>query len=107
MRQRSPAVLCDGYRGVYLNWGCGGLISFIAKAGTRCSMKVLLWVLQGLAALLYAASGVMKTFMLDKVSQGVASFGALPREGWIALGVLELVCTAGLIVPGLSIGSRS
>jgi uncharacterized membrane protein YphA (DoxX/SURF4 family) len=63
-------------------------------------MNILLWVLQVLAALLYGASGVMKVFMFDKVSEGVPSFGALPREAWMALGILELVCTVGLIVPG-------
>jgi uncharacterized membrane protein YphA (DoxX/SURF4 family) len=62
-------------------------------------LNVLLWILQVLASLLYASSGVMKAFMLDEVSDGVASFGALPREGWMALGILELVCAVGLIVP--------
>ncbi len=62
-------------------------------------MNMLLWVLQVLAALLYAASGVMKVFMFDKVSEGVQSFGALPREAWMALGIVELICTVGLIVP--------
>ena len=62
-------------------------------------MSVLLWVLQALAALLYGASGVMKVFMFDKVSADVPSFGALPRSAWTALGILELVCTVGLIVP--------
>ena len=62
-------------------------------------MNILLWVLQVLAALLYGASGVMKVFMFDKVSKDVPSFGALPREAWMALGILELVCTVGLIVP--------
>jgi len=62
-------------------------------------MNILLWVVQLLAALLYGSSGVMKVFMFDKVSQGVPSFGALPREAWTALGILELVCTVGLIVP--------
>ena len=62
-------------------------------------MNILLWVLQVLAALLYGASGIMKLFMLDQVSEGVPSFGALPREAWMALGVLELACVAGLIVP--------
>jgi uncharacterized membrane protein YphA (DoxX/SURF4 family) len=62
-------------------------------------MNVLLWVLQVLAALLYGSSGVMKVFMFDKVSEGVPSFGALPREAWMTLGILELVCTVGLIVP--------
>jgi hypothetical protein len=62
-------------------------------------MNILLWALQVIAALLYGASGVMKVFMFDKVSEGVQSFGALPRQAWTALGILELVCTAGLIVP--------
>jgi hypothetical protein len=63
-------------------------------------MNILLWVLQVFAALLYGGSGVMKVFMFDKVSEDVPSFGALPREAWKALGILELVCTVGLIVPG-------
>lgn len=62
-------------------------------------MNILLWVLQILAAILYLASGVMKVFLFEKVSEGVPSFGALPREGWRALGILELVCAGGLVVP--------
>ncbi|SRR5258708_2229669 len=62
-------------------------------------MNVLLWVLQVLAALLYGSSGVMKVFMFDKVSQDVPSFGALPRKAWMTLGIVELVCTVGLIAP--------
>jgi hypothetical protein len=62
-------------------------------------MNILLWVLQVLAALMYGSSGVMKVFMFDKVSHDVPSFGALPRRVWITLGILELACTVGLIVP--------
>jgi len=62
-------------------------------------MNILLWVLQVLAALLYGASGVMKVFMFDEISKDVRSFGALPRQVWMALGILELVCVVGLIVP--------
>ena len=62
-------------------------------------MTIQLWVLQVLAALLYGASGTMKVFMFDKISADVKSFGALPREAWMVLGILELVCTVGLIVP--------
>ena len=62
-------------------------------------MNIVLWSLQVLAALLYGASGVMKAFMFDKASEGVPSFGALPRKAWMALGIIELVCTIGLIVP--------
>ena len=58
-----------------------------------------MWVLQVLAALLYGASGVMKVFLFEKVSEDVRSFDALPRKAWMALGILELVCTVGLIVP--------
>jgi uncharacterized membrane protein YphA (DoxX/SURF4 family) len=63
------------------------------------NMNILLWVLQVLAALMYGSSGVMKVFMFDKISHDVASFGALPRGAWMTLGILELVCTVGLIVP--------
>ena len=62
-------------------------------------MNILLWVLQILAALLYAASGIMKLFMFDKVSKDVPSFGALPRNAWTLLGLLELICMVGLIIP--------
>ena len=62
-------------------------------------MNIALWVLQILAALVYGASGVMKVFMFDKASEGVQSFGALPRNVWTALGILELTCLVGLIVP--------
>ena len=62
-------------------------------------MNILLWILQVLAALLFGASGVMKVFLFEKVSKDVPSFGALPRNAWMSLGILELVCTVGLIVP--------
>ena len=41
----------------------------------------------------------MKAFMFDKSSEDVRSFDALPRKVWMALGILELVCTAGLTTP--------
>jgi hypothetical protein len=37
--------------------------------------------------------------MFHKVSKDVRSFEALPRNAWMALGILELVCAVGLIVP--------
>lgn len=62
-------------------------------------MNVFLWALQIVAAFLYAASGVMKIFMFEQISGDVPSFGALPRQVWMALGILELVCVVGLIAP--------
>src|SRR6476469_6058368 len=41
----------------------------------------------------------MKVFLFDKISADQPSFGALPRNAWTTLGILELVCVAGLIVP--------
>ena len=64
-------------------------------------MNILLWVLQIFAALLYASSGVMKVFLFDKVSKDVPSFGALSRRVWTALGILELLGTITLILPGV------
>jgi hypothetical protein len=62
-------------------------------------MNALLWVLQIVTAMLYASSGVMKVFLFEKVSHDVPSFGALPRGGWMGLGILELICAIGLIIP--------
>ena len=62
-------------------------------------MNILLWVLQILTALLFGASGVMKLFMFDKISADVPSFGALPRGAWMAMGIIELLCVLGLIIP--------
>lgn len=64
-------------------------------------MNILLWGLQVLSAILYAASGVMKVFMFDKISRDVRSFDALPRAVWLFLGILELVCVVGLLVPAV------
>ena len=62
-------------------------------------MNILLWALQVLTAILYGASGFMKVFMFDKISNDVRSFGALSRQTWLGLGILELVCATGLVIP--------
>ncbi|MEO7042850.1 MAG: DoxX family protein [Gemmatimonadaceae bacterium] len=62
-------------------------------------MNILLWVLQVIAALMFGASGVMKVFMFEKISADVPSFGAFPRQVWMGLGILELVCVIGLTLP--------
>jgi uncharacterized membrane protein YphA (DoxX/SURF4 family) len=64
-------------------------------------MNILLWILQVLAAFLYGASGVMKVFMFDKVSGQAQSFQAMPKRAWTALGIIELICAVGLIVPAV------
>src|SRR5438552_16842612 len=59
-------------------------------------MNVLLWVLQIALALLYLAGGAYKTFKFDELANQMR---ALPRSGWRALGVLEMVGAVLLIVP--------
>ena len=37
--------------------------------------------------------------MFAKVSQQVASNKALPREIWMCIGIFELLCAVGLVIP--------
>lgn len=62
-------------------------------------MNILLWNLQAAGALVFCASGIMKVFMFEKISADVPSFGALPRQVWLIMGIVELACVVGLIVP--------
>jgi hypothetical protein len=59
-------------------------------------MNVLLWVLQAALALLYLAGGSYKVFKFDELATHMR---ALPRGGWRALGVLEMVGAVLLVVP--------
>jgi DoxX-like family len=59
-------------------------------------MNVLLWVLQVALALLYLAGGGFKTFNPGDVAKQIT---ALPRGGWRALGVFEMLGALLLIVP--------
>lgn len=62
-------------------------------------MNILLWVLQGVLALLYLAGGGFKTFNPDDVAKQVP---AVPKGGWMALGVVEMLGGLLLIVPALT-----
>src|SRR5262245_41934456 len=61
-------------------------------------MNVLLWTVQVALALLSLAGGAYKVFSFDAVASE-PFFGALPRGGWSALGVLEMVCGVLLVLP--------
>jgi uncharacterized membrane protein YphA (DoxX/SURF4 family) len=62
-------------------------------------MNIVLWILQVVLALLYLLAGGMKVFTLEKVTADYPSMKALPRAVWTASGLLEIVCSVGLIVP--------
>src|SRR3990170_2300769 len=61
-------------------------------------MNILLWILQVALALLSLAGGAYKVFMFEQVAKELW-YGALPRGGWGALGVFEMVFGVLLIVP--------
>ena len=60
-------------------------------------MNTFLWILQLVLALFYVAGGAYKTFMFDELA---GAMNALPRGGWRALGVVEMVGGILLILPG-------
>ena len=62
-------------------------------------MNLVLWILQVVLAVLYLLAGGMKVFTLEKVTEDYPSMKALPRAIWTASGLLEIVCSVGLIVP--------
>ncbi len=61
-------------------------------------MNILLWVLQGLLALHTAMGAVWK---FSNSEQAVPSLNAIPHGVWLAMGVVELLCCLGLILPAV------
>ena len=59
-------------------------------------MNILLWVVQGVLALLYLAGGGFKTFNPGDVAKQIT---ALPAGAWRAVGVFEVLGADLLIVP--------
>jgi len=62
-------------------------------------MNILLWVLQILLALHTIMGAVWK---FSNSEQTVPSLKAIPHEVWLALIVIELLCSFGLILPALN-----
>jgi hypothetical protein len=59
-------------------------------------MNVILWVVQLALAFLCLAGGAYKVFGFDELA---SQMRALPRAGWGAFGVFEMVCGILLVVP--------
>jgi uncharacterized membrane protein len=62
-------------------------------------MNILLWVLQILLAL-HAIIGAVWKF--SNSEQFVESLNAIPHGVWLALSVIELLCSLGLILPAFN-----
>jgi hypothetical protein len=61
-------------------------------------VNIILWIVQILLALLALVGGWYKVFAFQVVAT-IPSTSALPRGGWTAIGVFEVVCAVLLIVP--------
>ena len=59
-------------------------------------MNVLLWVLQIALAFLYVSGGFYKMFKFDQLA---GYLRAIPRGGWRALGLIEVVGGLMLVIP--------
>ncbi len=64
----------------------------------RKVMNIFLWVLQVLLALHTAMGAVWK---FSNSEQTVPSLKAIPHKVWLAMSVLEILCSLGLILPAL------
>ena len=61
-------------------------------------MNILLWILQVALALFCLAGGQYKMFQFEELAK-MPPTAALPRVGWGAIGVFEMLCAVLLIVP--------
>ena len=68
-------------------------------------MNILLWIAQIVLALLALAGGAYKLVGFDALA-GEAWYATLPRAGWGALGLFELLCGGVLLVSLLAKGLR-
>ncbi len=62
-------------------------------------MNILLWVLQILLALHTIVGAVWK---FSNPAQTIPSLDAIPHGVWIVMGVIELLCSLGLILPAIN-----
>lgn len=63
-------------------------------------MNILLWVLQILIAVFCIMGAVWRFSNYEQAAKEIASIKALSYGMWNAIGVFEIVCALGLILPG-------
>lgn len=61
-------------------------------------MNIVLWILQGVLALLLFAGGATKIFKIEELAKAPA-MSALPLAVWRGIGALEVLCAVLLILP--------
>jgi putative oxidoreductase len=72
-----------------------------SSASTSRGMNITLWVLQGITALAFALTGLLK---LSGSPQAVTIFEVMGTASWMpyVIGVLEILGAIGLLIPRLS-----
>ncbi len=65
-------------------------------------MNIVLWIIQGVLAVLYVVGAGTKFFQYERFVQQVPSTNALPHALWVAIGVFELLCAGGLTLPAMT-----
>lgn len=63
-------------------------------------MNILLWILQTLIALFCIMGALWRFSNYEQAAKEIASIKALSHGMWNAIGVFEIVCAMGLILPG-------
>lgn len=64
-------------------------------------MNIVLWVAQIVVALYAVLGAAFRFFSYDAAARGIPSVQALPHGVWNVIGLFELVCALGLILPGI------
>src|SRR5690606_2025107 len=64
-------------------------------------MNILLWILQAVVALFCISGAAWRFSNYEMAAQDVPSMAALPYGVWNVIGLFEVVCALGLILPGL------
>ena len=64
-------------------------------------MNVVLWLAQIVVAFMAVSGSSFRFFAYDTAARGIPSVQALPAWVWSLIGVFELLCAFGLILPGI------
>lgn len=64
-------------------------------------MNILLWVVQVVVAIYCIMGSLWRFSNYDAVAKGLASIQAFSPAVWNVIGVFEIVCALGLLLPGV------
>lgn len=64
-------------------------------------MNILLWTLQVVIAFFCAMGSMWRLINFEQEAQNIASLQALPFAVWNFIGVYEIICALGLLLPGI------